>query len=196
MRQIRINKPWYMKSRKCWYLTLKNRRVKLSKDRDEAFAMYEQAKKEAERINAESIATLVRNPKAKAPKPPRIENLKTQSPEESKPINTDLVCGRYRQFERLLMIAELLSPLRCGATMKELLSDVRDSLGIDFSEKTLVRDLTFYESIGLVERSRSATASHGRRTVYHWVNQSKRSSVLVDMAEAVSELRDNMQAAS
>ena len=196
MRQIRINKPWYMKSRKCWYLTLKNRRVKLSKDRDEAFAMYEQAKKEAERINAESIATLVRNPKAKDPKPPRIENLKTQSPEESKPINTDLVCGRYRQFERLLLIAELLSPLRCGATIKELLGDVRDSLGKGFCERTLTRDLTFFESIGLVERSQSVATSHGRRTVYHWVNQSKRSSVLVDMAEAVSELRDNMQAAS
>lgn len=58
---------------------------------------------------------------------------------------------RYRQLRRVLLILELLAPLRYGASLPDLRTDVVDALG-PIHERTILRDLQTLESIGFVER--------------------------------------------
>lgn len=58
---------------------------------------------------------------------------------------------RLRQLERVLLLIELLAPLRCGARLPELTDDLNDTLGTEYCERTVRRDLAALERLGLVE---------------------------------------------
>ena len=97
--------------------------------------------------------------------------------------NYDSPDRRLRQLERVLVIIELLSPLRYGATIEEIASDVRDTIGDDYCERTIIRDLKALERLGVVERTRGS----GR---WRWIERSVRAAVYHRMAELRSEARD------
>ena len=96
--------------------------------------------------------------------------------------------NRFRQFERLLLIMELIAPLRRGASIDELLADVRDMTGTPYCHRTIYRDLQFLDRIGLVERVATGEADKSRRR-YRWLGGSIRAAVAQQAAERVAELR-------
>ncbi|WP_339886645.1 hypothetical protein [Rhodopirellula europaea] len=60
---------------------------------------------------------------------------------------------RLRQLQRVLIVIELLGPLRYGATINELISEVRHADG-EFCTRTIERDLDALQQLGLVQRER------------------------------------------
>ena len=93
--------------------------------------------------------------------------------------------SRSMQLARVLLIAELLAPLRHGATIGELMSDVSDTLGVRFCERTIRRDLEALESLGVVE----LVHPNRRPMVAKWARDRFRSSVVESLAIAASERR-------
>lgn len=109
--------------------------------------------------------------------------------------NYDSPDRRLRQLERVLLIVELLAPLRCGATTSELATDVSDLLGRDYCERTIRRDLKALELLGLVEtlmtRERSRQGAWNK-VRWRWIDCSFRSTVFNRMAVVRAEERDPM----
>ena len=96
--------------------------------------------------------------------------------------------SRYRQFERLLLLMELLAPLRRGASIDELLADVRDMTGTPYCQRTVYRDLRFLCHVGLVERVASCSADRAKRR-YRWTGgNSLRAAVSQQAAEHVANM--------
>ena len=60
---------------------------------------------------------------------------------------------RLRQLQRILTIVELIAPLRFGATINELISEVRHADG-EYCVRTIERDLDALQQLGLVQRER------------------------------------------
>ena len=98
---------------------------------------------------------------------------------------------RFMQFERLLMICELLAPLRHGATMKEILDDVCDFTGQQYSERTIHRDLKFLEMKGIIDSTKPVC---GKRK-YRW-RCCIRSIVVEHMATVANEYRESSTSSS
>lgn len=98
--------------------------------------------------------------------------------------------NRLRQLERVLVIIELLSPLRHGATLGEIVSDVRDTIGDDYCERTIIRDLKALKLLGVVERTRHRARGGGVTARWRWIDRSVRAAVFSRMAELRSEERD------
>ncbi|QDV63058.1 winged-helix domain-containing protein [Crateriforma conspicua] len=89
---------------------------------------------------------------------------------------------RYRQFERLLLVIELLAPLRLGAMGQEIADDVRDILGERISDRTIRRDCEALVELGLVDRTSPAPAR------YRWRGRTMRSESILRSAELHAEL--------
>lgn len=109
--------------------------------------------------------------------------------------NYDCPGKRLRQLERVLLIIELLSPLRYGATLGELTRDVGDALDADYCERTIRRDLKALEEMGFVEVRRTGELRRGggwRTARWQWMDQSFRSAIFSHVAAVRSEARDPM----
>jgi hypothetical protein len=65
---------------------------------------------------------------------------------------------RLRQLQRVLLLIDLLSPLRRGATAAELARDISDELD-RYSVRTIRRDLEALHDLGLVTPTSSTNAS-------------------------------------
>ena len=74
---------------------------------------------------------------------------------------------RLQQLKRVLLVVDLLSPLRFGATTEEVYRDVRSIEGV-ISKRTVERDLYALFEIGLVDR-KTVLAPSGFATCYRWV---------------------------
>ena len=61
--------------------------------------------------------------------------------------------GRYEQLSRIMLVIELIAPLKYGATTAMVHSDVCNEYG-QVCERTVYRDLQFLESLGLLDRKR------------------------------------------
>ncbi|TWT68402.1 hypothetical protein [Crateriforma conspicua] len=90
---------------------------------------------------------------------------------------------RYRQFERLLLVIELLAPLRLGAMPQEIAGDVRDILGERVSDRTIRRDCEALVELGLVDRASPRPAR------YRWRGRTMRSESILRSAEIHAELK-------
>ncbi|WP_430454221.1 hypothetical protein [Rhodopirellula europaea] len=174
-----MRKPFFRKARSSWYYNAKQpngryRQVELSKDRDEAFTIWRKFYQSAEAAEREErhrdIDDIVVVRKAKTPERP-----KASMPAKRKPEN---VRGRGCSFERILLLCELLAPLRNGATAEELTDDAADCLGRSYHERTIRRDLEFLHERGILE-----TSDHRR---YRWNGLNPRSVILERMAVAVA----------
>lgn len=95
---------------------------------------------------------------------------------------------RLRQLRRVMLIIELLAPLRRGATAEELAQDVSEDLG-PVSSRTIARDLESLELLGLVEGRRPE--SNGQRGIlakrWHWVSRSLRAAIHRHASEFIAE---------
>lgn len=92
------------------------------------------------------------------------------------------VSNRYQMVERVLLIVELLAPLRRGVTLNDLQSDLEQSVG-RLSYRTVIRDCKFLTTLGLVEYS------HGR---VRWLADGLRAAVLKQIAGHVAEVREEL----
>lgn len=88
---------------------------------------------------------------------------------------------RLRQLERVIVLIELISPLRNGATAAELARDIADELD-GFCVRTIRRDLQTLELIGLVE-SDVETKSHNEAARWRWSRDGWRGRALLGVAE-------------
>ena len=61
---------------------------------------------------------------------------------------------RYRQLRRVLLLVDLLAPLRFGASIPALARDYREFSGDPVCERTIRRDLAALLEIGMVEESK------------------------------------------
>lgn len=59
---------------------------------------------------------------------------------------------RYRQLQRVLLLIDLLAPLRYGVELQHIVSDIRDIGQFTVGTRTVYRDLQAIESIGIAER--------------------------------------------
>jgi|JI7StandDraft_1071085.scaffolds.fasta_scaffold719356_2 predicted DNA-binding transcriptional regulator YafY len=91
---------------------------------------------------------------------------------------------RYEQFRRLLLVVELLAPLRAGATVEEITQDVSDFMGQPVCCRTIVRDIDALRSFGLVEPSQTMKPSRWRF---------KGSSIRAAIVRAVAELHSESE---
>lgn len=95
---------------------------------------------------------------------------------------------RLRQLRRVMLIIELLAPLRRGATVEELARDISEDLG-PITTRTIRRDLESLEILGLVEKRRPDPAAdrltHAKR--WHWVRDSIRAAIHRHAADFVAE---------
>lgn len=202
-----MRKPFYRASRDAWYHTATladgfHKQVFLSKDRDEAFKLWEEFYRPREatphvpvgvrevvvvktrtvtKTKTRTVSKPVEVP-ASAPcstcatEPKQMANPKPKpdKPKKRKPEN---IKGRFSQFERLVLEVELLSPLRRGGTVNEIYHDVCDLLGRVVSPRTISRDLEFLAQMGVVD------SGDGNR--YRWIGANVRAVVLERMAEAM-----------
>ena len=92
---------------------------------------------------------------------------------------------RYEQLSRVLTVAELLCPLRSGASIQDLHRDVCDLWG-HIHERTVRRDCWFLESIGLIERldAPSAISAH---TQVRWLGGNIKARAVEEMTIAFGE---------
>lgn len=88
---------------------------------------------------------------------------------------------RLRQLRRLLLVIELLAPLRRGATVAELQRDISEDIG-PVCSRTIRRDLESLELLGLIERARPAR--------WRWVAESIRAAIYHHTATALAECED------
>lgn len=100
-------------------------------------------------------------------------------------------CTRtHMHLSRVLLIAELLCPLRRGATVGDLLHDVSEIMGTPCCERTIYRDLAFLESLGIAEKI--SERDHTPR--WRWVDRSIRAAVCERMAAICGEHREQCAA--
>lgn len=93
---------------------------------------------------------------------------------------------RYAQLERILLVIELLAPLRCGATLKELAADVNDELGTDYHVRTIRRDVEALATLGMIECTEGGI--RGRVSArFRWRDRSIRAVVTRHAAVRVTE---------
>lgn len=92
----------------------------------------------------------------------------------------------HNQLHRVLLVAELLAPLRVGATLDELSRDASSLSGVPVCERTIRRDCKILEGLGIVEHVHG-NGSHHIRGRWRWCDQSMRSMILKKMAETVAE---------
>lgn len=59
--------------------------------------------------------------------------------------------NRHEGVKRVLLLMELIQPLRRGATLKELYQDVSDELG-QLSERTVWRDLSVLMALNIINK--------------------------------------------
>ena len=182
------------------------RRVCLSTDRDDAFRIWEETyrpeqerrreerrakrrlrlsptPKRSEAIEAKSspvdrprVTTMTTAMVAKRQPEPKPEMPKPKSPEPP-PLRSGELSRRIG-VERILILIELLAPLRRGARVHELTQDVAEILGRQYSDRTIERDLTLLHELGIAERVRDEVSLRWR-----FVDQSIRSAVLSKTAE-------------
>ena len=81
---------------------------------------------------------------------------------------------RYRQLCRVLLLVELLAPLRNGATVAELTTDVCENIG-PVDQRTIYRDLETLEALGLLERFKRPEDSGHR---WRWQDGGLRAAVV------------------
>lgn len=91
--------------------------------------------------------------------------------------------SRMMQFARVLMLAELLAPLRRGASIDVLAGDVCDMMGQRYCDRTIRRDLEFLESMGVVELDHRDDGP----MIARWIRGRIRSAVIEALANASSE---------
>lgn len=130
-----------------------------------------------------------------------LESTSLHPPEEDREVSAALQpdedcdftesAGRYRQIERILLIVELLSPLRRGASASDLLQDVCEMTGVKYCERTIFRDLDFLQRIGLVDRYRRGNHTRGQ-SVFRWRGCQAKAIVAERMAEVFSERQDGL----
>lgn len=85
--------------------------------------------------------------------------------------------GRHATTERVLVLIGLLSPLRYGATIDDLLGDLADS-GHSVCERTLNRDLALLTRLGLADR-----VCRGR---WLWNGTGRRAAVLASVGQEIA----------
>lgn len=161
----------------------KRKQIQLSPDRHRAMEIFEQFYAEGrkdEESRHERLSKLNVGGQSRADKPPQRTTPSSQKsarpkPPKRKPEN---VRGRGCSFERILLLCELLAPLRNGATAEELTDDAADCLGRSYHERTIRRDLEFLHERGILE-----TSDHRR---YRWNGLNPRSVILERMAVAVA----------
>lgn len=62
--------------------------------------------------------------------------------------------NRLLQVSRILMLIDLLAPLRYGATIADLVQDVSESMEQSFCDRTIRRDLNMLETLNVVQLTR------------------------------------------
>jgi len=194
-----MRKPFYWKERGAWFYDVDGRgskhrrRVCLSTDRDEAFRIWEatyRPQQERQREEKRSKRRLQSSPtpkrseatEAKPVDRPRVAAMTTKrEPKPKSPEPPPLRSGELSRrigVERILILVELLAPLRRGARVHELTQDVAEILGRQYSDRTIERDLTLLHELGIAERVRDEASLRWR-----FVDQSIRSAVLSKTAE-------------
>lgn len=96
---------------------------------------------------------------------------------------------RMRQLMRVLLVIELLAPLRKGATLSEIAKDVRDNFGA-YCKRTIERDLESLELCGLVDCVWESSNAHpsARRKRYLWCDRSFRTAMLTGASGRLGSL--------
>lgn len=95
-------------------------------------------------------------------------------------VNTQDV-ARLRHLQRLLLLIELLAPLRHGATLGELASDVRNDLGT-YTDRTIRRDLDLLELAGLVDHIPQVGRIPMSQTRWRWRHEFPRAAIFASAA--------------
>ncbi|MEM1228064.1 MAG: hypothetical protein AAGJ40_20430 [Planctomycetota bacterium] len=91
--------------------------------------------------------------------------------------------NRLRQLERVLLIVELLAPLRDGATVGELTNDVRE-LFQGFGKRTIRRDLAALRRMGFVDQMTHRQNDQGYvEARWVWTDRSIRGVIMRHAAE-------------
>jgi hypothetical protein len=96
---------------------------------------------------------------------------------------------RMRQLMRVLLVIQLLAPLRKGATLSEIAKDVRDDVGA-YCERTIKRDLEALEMCGLVDSVWEDSDTHNRvpRKRYVWCDRSFKTAMFSSASERMGAL--------
>lgn len=177
-----MRKPFFRSQTQAWYFPVRLpdgriKQVRLSRDRDEAFELFRTYYADSETLDDEKHERLgksdVAKQKAETDKALPIDSIERKSP-RLKPQN---IRGRYESFERLILLASLLSPLRRGATADELHQDATDLLGRVYCLRTIKRDLSFFVQFGVVE------TDDGRR--FRWL-AGNRSNIIEGFADTLA----------
>ncbi len=201
---MRIRKPWYNNNRQAWYVDATNKagkriKVRLAADRDEAFRIWERdfrpaevARKEAmfrKRQEQKRASLFVPTKQSVAlqsePSQPAIQSkVVAKAAFESKPEPSSGPAEGREQLHRLLVAIELLAPFRRGAKIEELRADVNDTLGMNYSERTIRRDLATLVEFGVVAKESEAR--------YVWLVTSVRSAMTRQFAEVIACRREGL----
>lgn len=207
-------KPFYWRSRNAWYLRLpgeggKLKTIRLADTEAEAMAIWTEHYKPAmvhkpvavapavadrssppaaDPSNALPLEAAGRRPSApvdKSPSPRR--SAAPSQPRPKPPAEPRFEESRLQQFARILTVAELVAPLRLGATFRDLAHDIGDVLGQSFCVRTIQRDCQLLESLGIVgiEQRRREPAK------VRWLAGSVRAAVVQRMADTMAERFDD-----
>ncbi len=200
--------PFFWTAREAWFLRQpapngRTKTIRLSDDRDEAFRIWEAdyRPKRATPVKPMPVKSLpVTVVAGNVDEPAREVNQSlTTNSTTSEPRTTGSrkrdefappPVDRLAQLERVLLVAELLSPLRRGATAGELASDVRDIIGRQFSQRTIDRDCQLLQRLGIVDRVGQCSGGMSRDpSRYRWRDASIRSVIVQRMSESASSFR-------
>ena len=92
--------------------------------------------------------------------------------------------ARYEQLARIMLVIELVAPLRYGVTVDELHPDICEEYG-NVCPRTVRRDLAFLETLALVDRHEEIAPSGQQRFRWIWRQGNFRAIVHQQVAEAL-----------
>lgn len=189
-----MNRPFYWRCRQAWYVKAENRNGRMSaqrlaKDREEAFSVWR-----SQYAPSPNVSPVKESPKP-SPRSLRIATTKrpTTDAGQALPIDRSIDGDRGAAIERLLLVAELISPLRHGVRLDELAGDVCDLLGRNYNQRTIHRDCLLLERLGIIEAFfRPGDQNERGRPItrYRWRDGHTRSMIVAAMAERASSRRE------
>ncbi len=208
-----MRKPFYWEARGAWYfrqrdITGKLRTIKLAADQDEAVRLWQSlfnatTANAADRIRSIQLDATQAKPAGRAieaaPSPATTPAKKAKRatakptiPQDAKRIaerfgESRATEARLVQVSRILMLCDLLAPLRRGANVSDLTRDVSEMMGQAYCQRTIKRDLQLLETLGVVTIARPSMNA----TVAKWNAESHRASTLQATAAVVASRWDD-----
>lgn len=208
-----MRKPFYWAAREAWYIRHRDasgklRTIRLASDEAEAQRVWAESFRLQTRTVADTIAAMNLAPVVSKPSKAELREARETAKREAEHLRPELVKpdrsrfpariaqrdhardhspgpreSRMMQFARVLMVAELLAPLRRGATIDDLVNDVSDMMGQRYCDRTIRRDLEFLQSMGVVDLDHRDDGP----MIARWIRGRIRSAVIEAIANASSE---------